>query len=74
MNNENSLRLRIGKQLRDLREEKKMSIRELSEKIGINHSNLCSIENGKYNARLDTLEKLEVFFDKNLMFVDKKQN
>lgn len=70
MNKENSLRVRIGKQLREFREEKNISIRELSEQIGINHSNICAIENGKYNARLDTLEKLEVFFGKNLMFVN----
>lgn len=70
MNNENSLRLRIGKQLRELREKKNLSIRELSEQIGMHHSNICAIENGKYNARLDSLEKFEAFFDKNLTFID----
>lgn len=74
MNENNTLRERIGRQLKEMREAEQISIRELSQKIGINHSNICAIENGKYNTRLDTLEKFEVFFDKNIMFVDKDKD
>ena len=61
--NDEALRSRIGCKLRKLRIENGMSIRQLSELTGVNHSNISAIENGKYNARLDTCEKFEKVFN-----------
>lgn len=62
------IRTRIGLRIRELRNERGLSIRDLAEISGIYPANLSAIENGKYNARLDTLEKLEAVFDKELDF------
>lgn len=62
------IRIRIGNRIRELRNEKGLSIRDLADMSGIYPANLSAIENGKYNARLDTLEKLEAVFDKELDF------
>lgn len=62
------IRIRIGNRIRELRNEKGLSIRDLADMSGIYPANLSAIENGKYNARLDTLEKLEAVFDKELNF------
>lgn len=71
LDNDN-IRVRVGARIRELRTDKGLSLRQLSELAGINHSNICAIENGKYNARLDTLAKLEAVFDCRLDFVAKK--
>lgn len=68
----NNIRTRIGAQIRELREAKGLSLRELSELTGVDHNNICSIENGKYNARLDTLDKLVAVFKKTVGIIDDK--
>lgn len=62
------IRLRIGQQIKSFRLQKGWSIRDLSEKAGIHHGNISAIENGKYNIRLDTIEKIEEAFDMKLKF------
>ena len=51
-------RERIGASIRRLRTEKGMSLRELAEKSGINHSNIVKIEGGRYNVSIDILSKI----------------
>ena len=55
--NENH-RERIGASIRRLRTEKGMSLRELAEKSGVNHSNIVKIEAGRYNVSIDILNRI----------------
>lgn len=55
---ESSIRQRIGSELRALRLAKGLSTRELAGEIGITHSHVVRIENGKYAISIDTLNKL----------------
>ena len=71
MENDN-IRTRIGSELRALRNAKGLSVRGLSELIGVNSTNISAIENGRYNARLDTIEKFESFFGVTFGLVRKK--
>lgn len=51
------IRQRIGSELRALRISKGLSARELAQQIGITHSHVVRIENGKYAISIDTLNK-----------------
>lgn len=66
----NPIRQRIGSRVRELRQEKGLSMRVLAELSGLNKSTIERLENGKFDARIDTLEKLEKVFGKKLDFVD----
>ncbi|HHD2753235.1 TPA: helix-turn-helix domain-containing protein [Clostridium perfringens] len=48
----------IGENLRKIREEKKLSRRELSEKSGISQSYIIKIEQGNKNPTVDVLKSL----------------
>ena len=54
----NDDRLRIGKRIKELREELHMDARRLSLISGINAANICRIEQGKYSVGLDVLSKI----------------
>ncbi|WP_052352914.1 helix-turn-helix domain-containing protein [Neobacillus dielmonensis] len=50
---------KFGEKLRQLRNEKKLTIRKLSELSGVAHSYLSQVENGKRGIpKVDTLEKI----------------
>ena len=51
-------RLRIGQRISELRQEKGFSLKELSDMVGIDFSNLSKIERGKYNVGIDILYKI----------------
>lgn len=51
-------RERIGAAIAALRTKNKMTVRDLADKTGINHSNLCKIEGGKLSPTIDTLSKI----------------
>ena len=53
-----NIRQRIGSELRALRLAKGLSTRELAGQIGITHSHIVRIENGKYAISIDTLNKI----------------
>ena len=53
-----NIREEIGARLRALREEQRLTTRELAEKAGIDHSHIAKIERGAYNLRVDTLHKV----------------
>lgn len=59
---------RIGSKIKLMREERGWSIRDLAKISGVNKSNICSIESGKYDVRLRTLGKLEIAFEKKIDF------
>lgn len=48
-------RLRIGAELRALRKAKGLTVRALAEKVGIDHSNIVRIENGRYSVGIDVV-------------------
>lgn len=51
-------RERIGQRVSELRKERGVSIRKLAELSGVNYSNICKIENGKYNVSIDVLSRI----------------
>jgi transcriptional regulator with XRE-family HTH domain len=53
----------IGQKINQLRVEKKLSMRELGEKIGITHSHISKLESGINSPSVELLEKLAQFFD-----------
>lgn len=56
-------RRRVGNRIRELREEKGMSARELAFLCHIDPSNLSKIEQGKHAAGLDILNRIAYFLD-----------
>lgn len=55
---QNEDRARIGKRIREIREEQKMDAKQLSIRTGIDAANISRIEQGKYSVGLDVLSKL----------------
>jgi transcriptional regulator with XRE-family HTH domain len=53
----------IGQKINQLRVEKKLSMRELGEKIGITHSHISKLESGINSPSVELLEKLAAFFN-----------
>jgi transcriptional regulator with XRE-family HTH domain len=49
---------KIGLKIRELREEKKLSIQELSDELNIEYNNLIRIEKGRTNLTIGTLLKI----------------
>lgn len=52
------MRESIGKQIAAIRKKKGMSLRQLAELTGLNHSNIGKIELGKYSVGVDILGKI----------------
>lgn len=50
----------LGKRLKELRKSQKLTLAQLSEKIGLEPSSLGNIENGYNYPKLSTLEELSV--------------
>ena len=48
----------IGKRIAEIRQAKRLSIRQLAEACGVNFANIYKIENGKYNVSIDILGKI----------------
>lgn len=53
-----SERVRIGKRIREIREEKEIEARDLAKSANIDAANLSRIEQGKYSVGIDILSKL----------------
>lgn len=70
MDEEINIRTRIGDRVKQLRLDNKLSIRDLADQSGLNKSTIVNMEAGKFDARLDTLEKLEKVFNKRFDFID----
>lgn len=54
MNNDEMLCI-IGRNIRDARETKWLSLRAFAASIGIDYANLCNIETGKANPKISTV-------------------
>lgn len=48
----------IGMELAKKRKEKGISLRQLAEMTGLDHSNIGKIERGRYNVSIDILGKI----------------
>lgn len=55
---EKSIRETIGTRISDIRDKRGYTQDQLASRAGIDRSNLSKIEAGKYNVRVDTLEKI----------------
>jgi transcriptional regulator with XRE-family HTH domain len=53
----------VGKRIRQLRKERKLTQTELSSRIGIQQPDLSRMEKGQYRVSLDTLFKILAEFD-----------
>jgi len=51
-------RERIGRRIADLRKNKGLTVRELSDKCGVTYQNISKIENGRYSVGIDILSKI----------------
>lgn len=57
-NRDTSYRENIGRQIATMRNEARLSVRELAELSGVSFQNITKIENGKYNVSVDILGKI----------------
>ena len=63
-------RIRIGKRIRQIREERNMEARDLAKLAGMDAANLSRIEKGKYSVGIDILSKIAAVLGKKIDFVD----
>lgn len=66
-------RFRIGKRIRDLRENKRMEARDLALLTGIDAANLSRIEQGKYSTGVDILSRICVILDAHLDLIPNRK-
>lgn len=59
---ESGLQKEIGQKINKLRLEKKLSMRDLGEKLGVSHAHISKLEKGINNPSMDFLEKLSEYF------------
>lgn len=64
----------IGQKINRLRVEKKLSMRELGEKVGVSHAHISKLESGLNSPSVDLLEKLAVFFNIDVSYFFSKEN
>jgi transcriptional regulator with XRE-family HTH domain len=64
----------IGQKINQLRLEKKLSMRELGEKVGISHAHISKLESGINSPSVDLLEKLADFFDIDVSYFFAKED
>ena len=56
----------IGSKIRQLRKERRLTQALLAEKVGVQQSDLCRMENGEYKVALDTLFRILGVFGMNI--------
>lgn len=64
----------IGQKINQLRVEKKLSMRELAEKLGISHAHISKLESGINSPSVELLEKLAEFFDIDVSYFFSKED
>jgi transcriptional regulator with XRE-family HTH domain len=52
----------LGERLRELRKQKRKTLRQVQDDLGINYSNLAQIERGEHNCNSDTLGMLAQYY------------
>ena len=65
-------RIRIGKRIKELREEKRMEARDLALLAGIDAANLSRIEQGKYSTGIEMLSRIANILDAHVDIVPNK--
>ena len=58
-----NVRVLVGERIRSLRKERGWSQEELGEKADLHHTYVGAVERGEKNASIDTLEKIAVAFN-----------
>lgn len=71
MTNNKDIRQRIGFELRALREAQSLTVRELADRAGLDHSHIVRIESGRYGISIDTLDKLCQALDVTIQLIAK---
>src|SRR5678815_4857526 len=56
----------VGSKIRQLRKERSLTQAELAQRIGIQQSDLCRMENGEYKVSLETLFRILSVFEMNI--------
>lgn len=67
-----SYREEIGAELQTIRVQKGLTVRELGEICGMQHSSIVKIENGKYNVSVDILGKVAEALGMRLTFAQRE--
>ena len=58
----------IGKKLRELREERHLSLERVAHVLGVTRMSVSRYENGKSTVSIDQLVQFAAFFDKDILF------
>jgi len=58
--------LLVGSRIRTLRKDRALTQADLANRIGIQQSDLCRMENGEYKVSLETLFKILSIFEMNI--------
>ena len=66
---EDSLKSKIGKRIREVRRSKKMTQADVEQGTGLTQQFLSKIEQGTENVSLDTLERIQKFFNEPIFLV-----
>lgn len=66
--------MEIGRKIKELRDSRKLTVRELGSNIGMSFSHISKIERGENSPSIETLEKLAEFFniDISYFFIEQK--
>jgi transcriptional regulator with XRE-family HTH domain len=64
---ENSLQIKVGKRIREIRESKGISQQELAAKCNFEKSNMSRLESGRVNSTLATIEKIALALEVNII-------
>jgi transcriptional regulator with XRE-family HTH domain len=65
-------RLKMGQNIREIREKRGYSQDELAEIMEVNRSTISKIENGKFSFSIDYLSKFSFFLEFDLTLLDNK--
>mgnify|MGYP001566956078 CR=1 FL=1 len=63
------VRLRLARQIREMRTAQKLTQKEVAQKADMPQSVVARIESGRHSASLDTLERIGHVFSKKVQFV-----
>jgi transcriptional regulator with XRE-family HTH domain len=66
-------RLKMGQNIREIREKRGYSQNELAEIMEVNRSTISKIENGKFSFSIDYLSKFSFFLNFDLTLIDNKK-
>lgn len=70
---QNELQKEIGEKIKTLRTDKKLSMRELGDKLGVSHAHISKLEKGINSPSMDLLEKIAQFFNIDVSYFFSKE-